>query len=119
MSRHQLLVIKKMLMKVLYPSITGYLLVLDFLRKRGPPQARKFFFRGALVSVPWCQFMILWHEKDSTLSRACSAEPPNSKGIRLMECLILRFSITFTLFMSQTVSEGHTAPVLPQGSFVI
>ena len=47
----------KMLIKVLYPSIRGYLLVLDFLRKRGPPQARKFFFEA-----PWsvCPGANLW-----------------------------------------------------------
>ena len=53
--------------------------------------------------MPWCQFMILWHERDSTMSRASGRIPVSwaskLQGIRLMECLILRFSITFTLFM--------------------
>ena len=52
-----ILLVIKMLMKVLYPSIRGYLLVLDFHRKRGPPQARKFFFEA-----PWsvCPGANLW-----------------------------------------------------------
>ena len=44
--------------------------ILIILLKRGPPQARKFFFQAPRSVMPWCQFMILWHEKDSTMSRA-------------------------------------------------